>query len=172
MTSRAEKIRSFLLNEIPERPHDIAAITAKEFSVSRTTVRRHLQTLLKKGSILKTGRTKGAKYYLKSARDKTLIFETKFNIGEFEIWKKHFSDPFSVLSDNAYAICEHSFGEMFNNAIDHSGGRRIWVETIWEPSFVKMTISDDGVGVFENALRRTALDVAAVGVRQDAPLPR
>jgi len=148
MTSRAEKIRTFLIDNIAERPQDIAAVTAKEFSVSRTTVHRHLQTLLQKGDILKTGKTRGAAYFLKLARDKKLLFNANSTIGEFEIWKEYFSDSFSALSDNAYAVCEHGFGEMFNNALDHSEGNNIWVETKWEPSQVTITIADNGVGIF------------------------
>lgn len=148
MPNRAVKIRSFLLDKIAEYPHDIVAVTAKEFSVSRTTIHRHLRTLLKKGAILITGKTSGAAYYLKSALDIKLVFNAKSNIGEFEIWKEYFADSFSVLSDNAYAICEHGFAEIFNNALDHSEGNQIWVETNWRPSFIRIAISDNGVGIF------------------------
>lgn len=148
MKNRAQEIRSFLLEKIPDHPKDIVAVTAKKFLVSRTTVHRHLKILIQQGEVLKTGATRQATYYLKSAKNKKLIFEIKPEIGEFEVWKEHLKDSFDELPKNAFDICEYGFGEMFNNALDHSEGKHIGVEIKWEKESVEITIADDGVGIF------------------------
>ena len=148
MKNRAQEIRSFLLEKVPEHPKDIVAVTAKKFSVSRTTVHRHLKTLIKQGGVLKTGTTRRVTYYLKSAKDKKLTFEIKNTAGEFEVWKEHLKDSFEELPKNVFDICEYGFSKMFNNAMVYSEGNHIRVRTIWGKKSIQIAISDDGVGIF------------------------
>lgn len=147
---RAESIRAFLLKKIPAHPSDIVAVTSEHFQVSRTTVLRHLGTLQKKDLVVKTGTTKQAAYALTSQSGaKKFVFHISKDLSESDIWYEHFESDFKKLSKEAHVIAQYSFTEMFNNAIDHSGGKKIEVETNWHGKHVDILIKDTGVGVFQ-----------------------
>jgi len=149
MQNQAEQIRSFLLGNIPEHPKDIVFITAKKFAVSRTTVHRHLIRLIKDKKILKTGTTVRAAYFLFSSRDKTIETKIQSGLDEHEIWKENFQRDFSALNENVSFICNYGFTEILNNAIDHSEGGRVTVQTKWEQDSVTILIKDNGIGIFK-----------------------
>lgn len=155
MQNQAEQIRSFILENIPEHPKDIVAITAKKFAVSRTTVHRHLNKLAKDKKIIKTGTTFRAAYFLFSSRNKKIETKIQPEVDEHEIWKENFKQDFSTLNENVSYICDYGFTEIFNNAIDHSEGGLVIVQTEWEENAVRIVIADNGIGIFKKI--KTAL---------------
>jgi anti-sigma regulatory factor (Ser/Thr protein kinase) len=111
--------------------------------------------LLKQGEVVKTGRTRGASYFLNSSLQKKLEFSIKPGLEEHQVWMDYFHDAFSILPENIYSISSYGFGEMFNNAIDHSQGTRIAVRTKIKKDVLKLNIYDNGIGIFnkvKNAL--------------------
>ena len=46
-------------------------------------------------------------------------------------------------------ICQYSFTEMFNNAIEHSEGKNALVKIERTARSVSLTLNDDGIGIFE-----------------------
>lgn len=146
---RPEKIKAFLLANIPDHSRDIAPLTAKQFKVTPTTVHRHLNKLLKQGEVIKSGRTRGASYYLNSSLQKDLKFPIEPGLEEHQVWMDYFHDAFSILPENVYSICNYGFGEMFNNAIDHSQGKIITVASKMEGAYVDIKVLDDGIGIFK-----------------------
>ncbi len=147
--SRPEKIKEFLLANIPDHPKDIVPLTARQFKVTPTTVHRHLNKLLMQGEVIKTGKTRGASYYLNSSLRKELTFPIKPGLEEHQVWMDFFHDAFSILPENVYSICNYAFGEMFNNAIDHSQGKTIAVTSKIIVDLVEIRIFDDGIGIFK-----------------------
>ena len=147
--SRPEKIKEFLLANIPDHPKDIVPLTARQFKVTHTTVHRHLNKLLMQGEVIKTGKTRGASYYLNSSLRKELTFPIKPGLEEHQVWMDFFHDAFSILPENVYSICNYAFGEMFNNAIDHSQGKTIAVTSKIIGDLVEIRIFDDGIGIFK-----------------------
>jgi hypothetical protein len=157
MQNQAEQIRSFILGNIPEHPKDIVAIAAKKFTVSRTTVHRHLNRLAKDKKIIKTGTTVRAMYTLFSSRNKTIETKIQRGVDENEIWKENFQRDFSALNENVSYICNYGFTEILNNALDHSEGSRVIVQTEWKEDAVKIVIIDNGIGIFKKI--KTALSL-------------
>ena len=147
-TGRPQKIRSFLLDRIPEHPRDIVSRAMQEFNVTRPTIHQHLKKLIRDKQVLKTGRTFGAAYYLVSAFDKQATFEIKPGLEEHQVWNDYFRPAFTVFPANILGICEYGFGEIFNNAIDHSEGHEIEVAVSLKENHIKIKISDDGIGIF------------------------
>lgn len=147
--SRPEKIKEFLLANIPDHPRDIVPLTARQFKVTPTTVHRHLNKLLKQGEVIKTGKTRGASYYLNSSLQRDLTFPIKPGLEEHQVWMDYFHEAFSILPENVYSICNYGFGEMFNNAIDHSQGETIAVTSKIIVDLVEIRIFDDGIGIFK-----------------------
>jgi len=74
MKNQAKQIQTFLLENVDKHPKSIVAVTAEEFDVSRTTVHRHLQKLIKENKIIKTGTTRQAHYCLTSSQKKNVYF--------------------------------------------------------------------------------------------------
>jgi len=146
--SQPERIKKFILSQVLEHPKDVVPLAVKRFEVTPTTVHRHLNKLLKQGDVVKTGRTRGASYFLKSSLQKKLEFPIKAGLEEHQIWMDYLHDAFSILPENIYSICNYAFGELFNNAIDHSQGNRIAVRTKVKNEVLKLNIYDNGVGIF------------------------
>lgn len=148
MQTRAEKIRAFILKEVPKHPKDLVPFTAKNFSVTPTTVHRHINRLVRDDQLVKTGATRSVEYYLKSALEKHLKFKIQPGLEEDQVWTDYLEDAFSHLPKNVQEIGHYSFGEIFNNAIDHSEGSLIYLDIFWDKQFVLIGISDNGVGIF------------------------
>ena len=146
--SQPERIKKFILSQVLKHPKDIVPLAVKRFEVTPTTVHRHLNKLLKQGDVVKTGRTRGASYFLKSSLQKKLEFSIKPGLEEHQVWMDYLHDAFSILPENIYSICNYAFGEMFNNAIDHSQATRIAVRSRIKKEVLKLNIYDNGVGIF------------------------
>jgi anti-sigma regulatory factor (Ser/Thr protein kinase) len=153
-----EKIKAFILTRVLKHPRDIVPLAVKQFKVTPTTVHRHMNKLLKLGEVVKTGRTRGASYFLKSALQKKLEFSVKPGLEENQVWTNYLHDAFSILPENIYLICNYGFSEMFNNAIDHSQGTRIAVRSKIVDDVLKLNIYDNGVGIFNKLKNSFGLD--------------
>ena len=146
--NQAEEIRSYLLAKIPVHPKNIVAKASEAFSCSRTTVHRHLNRLLRDGEIIKTGTTRQTLYFLKSEKNKEVVVSLKDGGTEDKVWKENFLKDFETLPKNIRDICEYGFLEMLNNAIDHSEGTKVSIDTEWASNSMKIKIYDDGIGIF------------------------
>jgi len=157
VATRAQEIRNFILENLANHPKDIVATTAQIFEVTRMTVHRHLNRLLKDKKIVKTGTTKGASYFLKTSLDKTLIFQIAPATKADAVWGEYMQDSFSRLPQSVQKICRYGFLEIFNNACLHSGGKGIVVKTVWKKDSLEFSIIDDGQGVFQNVQQALGL---------------
>jgi len=162
--SRANEIRSYIVANIPQHPKDIVAVTAEAFAVTRMTVHRHLDRLLRDRKIIRTGTTRGATYFLKNALDKTLIFEIQPHLKADRLWTEYLQDEFSGLADNVYAICNYGFSEIVNNALEFSAGKGLVVKTVWKKDSLEISIIDDGIGIFRNIQNALGVEDAREGV--------
>ena len=156
--SRPQKIRSFLLDRIPEHPKDIVSRAMQVFNVTRPTIHQHLNKLIRDKQVLKTGRTFGAAYYLVSAFDKKMKFKIEPGLAEHQVWNDYFRPTFTIFPKNILEICEYSFEEILNNAIDHSQGHAITITTRLKENHINIEISDDGIGIFRKI--KTAFNLA------------
>ena len=155
--NQAEEIRAYLLAKIPVHPKNIVAQASKAFSCSRTTVHRHLNRLLRDGKIIKSGTTRQVQYFLKTDKNKEMIVSLKEKVEEHKVWQENFQKDFEGLPKNVRDICEYGFLEMLNNAIDHSEGNGVDIDTEWDSKSIKITIWDDGIGIFRKI--KNALDL-------------
>lgn len=62
------------------------------------------------------------------------------------------------VNENIKRILYYGFTEMFNNIIDHSGGRAALVEIYDDDEGIAMILGDDGVGIFEKIRRDFGLE--------------
>lgn len=55
-------------------------------------------------------------------------------------------------------IAQHAFGELVNNAVDHSGGSRVTVSLRQTPLHLQLLVADDGCGLFDRVRDAFAIE--------------
>lgn len=175
MNTQAERIRQYILQNLPHHPEDIVAYTAHHFSVTRTTVHRHLSHLLNQGDILKAGITRNIRYRLKSSLDRQIPYKIGDDISEFTLFQNDFADLFQSFPQNVYDVGCYGFTAIVNNALKHSKGSQIVVKTAFKQDDLIISISDNGHGLFQTLadyyqfdhLREAALQLSKGKVTSD-----
>ena len=69
---------------------------------------------------------------------------------EDAVWEKDIKKHFANVPENIRNIWVYGFLEIFNNALDHSKGKKITVVIDESRIFTAMSICDDGIGIFNN----------------------
>lgn len=143
---QTQEIQDFLLRNITSK--DVVSKTTNTFDISRASVYKNIDKLVSAGLILHDGAKKNRKYHLVSHKY-LYVYDIKPGISESVVWKqdieKHMPSKPNVLN-----IWNYGFTEMFNNALEHSQGKKIVVIIETNAVNTTMTIADDGIGAFYN----------------------
>jgi len=144
---RTEDIRAFILEHIGEE--GIASKVSQKFEISRQAANRHLKSLTGQGAVVADGKTRKRSYKMAATASVTFRYEIKPGLAEDIVWREDIQPFLGTLPDNVLQIWNYAFTEMFNNAIDHSGGT--WILVIITKSAVdtELSIMDDGIGIFK-----------------------
>jgi len=67
-------------------------------------------------------------------------------------WSRDFA-PTLALPPTVARLAQHAFGELLNNAIEHSGGTAVTVSMRQTPVHVQLLVSDNGCGLFDRVAR-------------------
>lgn len=145
---KGELVRRFILEHVENHNGDIAALAAEQFGITRQAVNKHLTRLREQGTITKEGTGRASNYKLVPLFQQTFSYPITDSLAEDVIWRQDIKTAISPLPDNVLNIWHHGFTEMFNNAIDHSGGTTIAVQITKTAISTEIVISDDGVGIF------------------------
>ncbi len=149
MRARGADIRAYILDNIGKHPSDIAKISAVHFGISRQAVNKHLQRLAAEKALTLSGNTRNRVYKLRPL----LVWEKTYEIGpalaEDQAWSKDAKIALGTLPDSVMNIWHYGFTEIFNNAIDHSGGKSITVLLKKTAANSQIYVSDNGVGIFK-----------------------
>jgi len=156
-TQRLSEIRTHLLNSVKKGQPDIVPETGKLFSVSRQTIHRHLAFLVANEWLISEGTTKNRIYKLGQKRFEQKVYDLR-TIKEDVVYRNDFSFVFENAPKNIDEICYYGFTEMVNNAIDHSGGARLFIEAETNKEEVIIKIYDDGEGIFKRIARLKNLE--------------
>ncbi|HIJ75653.1 MAG TPA: DUF4325 domain-containing protein [Deltaproteobacteria bacterium] len=154
-----KQIHEFILANVEAYSSNISAKTSEKFGISRQAANRHTQHLVQSGMLEVSGNRRNRKYTPKSLREEVLSFELKPSLAEDRIWVKHIRPivaPF--IGANANDILNYGFSEIFNNAIDHSEGSMVDVIICIFWKKVRLTIRDNGTGIFDKIQRYFMLD--------------
>ncbi len=157
ITKKTQRIRSFLLKNIPDHPKDAATLACDKFGISRQSINRHLHALMKQGLVTASGNTRQRSYQLATLFSE--IFEVAIaDLKEDVLWQKRAAPLLKDLPQNVLHIWHYGFTEMVNNVIDHSGGTRIRIRIRKTAVFVSIIILDDGVGIFHKIQSELGLE--------------
>lgn len=145
---RGEDVRRFILNHVERHPADISRITAKQFSVTRQAVNKHLQRLVAEQAIAESGQTRSRTYRLSPQLEWRRLYPITPTLAEDQVWSHDVREVLGQLPENVSDIWHYGFTEMFNNAIDHSGGSEIAILVRKTAVSTEMVLFDNGTGIF------------------------
>ncbi|HEV2701858.1 MAG TPA: DUF4325 domain-containing protein [Steroidobacteraceae bacterium] len=157
MRARGEDIRRFIVENVEKHPSDISKVAAEHFAVTRQAVSKHLQRLTGEGHLTETGNTRSRVYKLAPLSAWTRHYDIVPDLAEDVVWTNDIRQALGQLPDNAMNIWHHGFTEMFNNAVDHSEGKSIYVKISKTAAATEMLIRDDGVGIFRKIQKALGL---------------
>lgn len=146
---KGEQVRSFILANIEGHNGDIAALAAKKFGITRQAVNKHLVRLREQGTIVKEGSARSPVYKMVPMVAKSFVYQLTPSLQEDVVWSSAIKEAILPLPDNVLNIWHHGFTEMFNNAIDHSGGTEILVTVRKNAVSTEIMVSDNGIGIFK-----------------------
>ncbi len=160
------KTKNYILKLIQTKEEIRASEVIKALKITRQTAAQHFRELIAQKKLIKIGSTRNAKY---AAYDKKKFFSNEIPAFTHRYLIKGLEEDrvfqqaalkmvFSkVLSSNAYGILNYAFTEMLNNAIDHSGSKKVLVQFEYVGSQIIFAVIDKGIGVFENVMRKFKL---------------
>src|SRR5271155_177651 len=125
--ARGEDIRRFILEQLEKHPSDVSKVTAEHFGITRQAVNKHLQRLTLEHAILDSGKTRNRVYKLAPLLEWREHYEITPQLAEDQVWRDNINKTLGDMPGNVLDIWHYGFTEMFNNAIDHSTGKSIYV---------------------------------------------
>lgn len=149
LRSRGELIRKFILTNVNKYPSDITSITSKKFDITRQAVNKHLKRLVDEECLTVNGKTRSRIYKLRPMVQWGENFKITENLAEDIVWRNELQPKMGVMPDNVIEIWHYGFTEMFNNAIDHSDGNKIFVQLSQSAVNTEIALYDNGIGIFK-----------------------
>lgn len=144
---------------VREITHDVA--------VSRQYINLVISELINDGKVFKVGGTRNAFYVSKAyAEDHPDVIPSTIqkkyvnvSLEEHQVFLdiEDTLPQLKELPENIRGIFTFAFSEMFNNAIEHSLSKVISVEVTLRKGFLSFIVSDSGIGVFRNIMKKRNL---------------
>ena len=155
--TRGEQIRQYILRNVEKHPGDIARIASERFDVTRQAINKHLKNLVEQGSLVEKGKTRSRVYRLAQLEKWAREYPLSGDLAEDVVWRADVRSQLGAMPENVSDIWHYGFTEMFNNAIDHSGGSRISVTLEKTAITTEMLLMDNGEGIFKKIQRELGL---------------
>lgn len=148
---KREEIKKYIIRKIALDDAMVIEKTMDNFSISITSVKRYIQDALKNGIIMASGE-KQCGYHLIEQVYCAEVDLCVNSLEEDKLFKDCIAGHLGRCNDAARRIWQYACSEILNNAIEHSRGKKLYIEvrTNWLCS--KVIILDDGVGVFQTLL--------------------
>jgi anti-sigma regulatory factor (Ser/Thr protein kinase)/biotin operon repressor len=146
---RGAAVRKFIIGNLEAHPADIVRLAVEKFGCTRQAVHKHLQRLIAEGTVTPDGQTRNKTYKLAPLVHWSKQYPIVQGVTEDQVWREDVAPSLGKLPENVLNIWQYGFTEMFNNAIDHSGGTTIQVSLTKTAASALVDLSDDGVGIFK-----------------------
>ena len=143
-------IRTYILDTLSSHPTDIVKTIVQKFAISRQAAARHIKMLVMQGDIVTEGNTSGRSYHPSKGRSVEWIYAIADRPDEENVWKKDIFPLLSPLPDNVLDLWHYCFAKIFSNGVGHSKGTILRVQIIQQRTQTTITISDNGMGLFQN----------------------
>ncbi|MBI3209077.1 MAG: DUF4325 domain-containing protein [Candidatus Solibacter usitatus] len=146
--ARGAEVRGFILTNIEKNSGNIAHLVATQFNISRQAANKHLKNLVAEGALIPEGKTRYRRYKLAELLDWRKLYTIGPGIEEDLVWSRDISVVLGNLPKNVMDIWHFCITEMFNNALDHSGGKTVFVKVARTAANTQIMLMDDGIGIF------------------------
>ncbi len=154
---KARRLRRFLAQQIERKSPSVVNEAVRKFAVSRQTVNRVLNEMIRNGDVVASGNTRARRYDLVVLDEYEMTVPLE-GLDESTIWHTYFSRFFTDHRSTAMSLANFAFTEMVNNAIDHSEGTQVAVSAKRTVHAVGMAVRDDGIGIFRKIQRELELE--------------
>ncbi|MBI2625045.1 MAG: DUF4325 domain-containing protein [Candidatus Nealsonbacteria bacterium] len=158
MNKISNEVREFILNEIKGHPSDIVSLVVKKFGFSRQRAHAYIAREVASGKIVKVGDNRWTRYFLAGGKFIEFKEKVKPTLYEDRIWSAYVKPMMLNYADNIQKICSYGFTEIFNNAIHHSEGTRIYTSIEINNNKLTITIIDNGIGIFQKIQKALNLE--------------
>jgi len=145
LRKRGEEVRQFILENVETNPKEFISLASKHFQITRQAVNKHIRLLVEQGALKRVNKGHYEHASVAEWSDTFLIENTP---SEDVVWREKIAPHVSQLPDNTLHIWNYGFTEIFNNAIDHSQSKTIFVKIIKTAFSTKLIIADYGIGIF------------------------
>lgn len=155
MDNKSTKIKEFIYTQLQDHPGDIISVVSKEFGFSRQSAHEYIEKEVKENKIVKIGRTRAMRYFLIGGKIIEFSVKIRQGLAEDQVWSQYVKPMVLNYEDNIKRKIAFGFTEIYNNAIDHSGGTIIYTKIEIINENIEITIMDNGLGIFkkiQNAL--------------------
>jgi anti-sigma regulatory factor (Ser/Thr protein kinase) len=146
--ARGEEIRTFILSNVEKHPGDVSHLVATHFRITRQAANKHLKKLVAEGALLPEGKTRYRKYKLAALLEWRRDYSLGPDLQEDQVWARDIAPVLGNLPQNVLDIWHFCVTEMLNNALDHSGGKGVYIKVAKTAANTQMMLDDDGVGIF------------------------
>ncbi|SDI89985.1 protein of unknown function [Lachnospiraceae bacterium G41] len=148
--NKRNEIKLYLLRKIQEDDEFVVSKVADAFGVSMTSVKRYIDSEISDNHICLDSDRK-CKYNFVFERYDFVYDLKQLSENDDEIIYEDVL-PLIKTNKNALNIWSYTLSEIFNNSIEHSFGKKVTVNITMCCLFTKITIVDDGIGVFKSIL--------------------
>jgi hypothetical protein len=155
---QGEEIQQFIIWNIRAHPLDIVQVAQERFSLSRTAVLRHIHLLEQQERIQVEGPAQNRRYFFKATQPFDRSYPLQHTLAGDRVWREDLHPLFGGIKENVLGICNYGFTEIFNNAVAHSEGTTITVVVEFCADLISMTVSDDGMGIFNKVRKKYTLE--------------
>lgn len=143
-------------------PHDLAAQLMQRLSVSRRMAVKTIARLVETQWLVQQG-TPRRPHHVPGLLRQVVQRYALAGLDEARPWSRDFAPNFA-LPAKVQRMAQHAFGELLNNAIDHSGGTNVTVSMRQTPAHLQLLVSDDGCGLFDKVARSFKVDDPALAM--------
>lgn len=155
--SRGEAVRQYVLRNVEKNSGNIAKLVSAHFGISRQAVNKHLKKMVDEKLLTQQGNTRSVSYSLVPLVEWKKSYPLSASLAEDVVWRNDIAPLLMPMPENVLEIWHYGFTEMFNNALDHSGGTTIDVRLKKTANNTEVAIVDNGVGIFKKI--QSALDL-------------
>ena len=155
---RGRRIRDYIVTQVASHPENIGQVCANHFGISRQAVNKHLNRLVADGLLTAEGATRKRRYSLAVSLQKDIRVPLTDGTDEDTVWRTRIAPRLSDLPQNVREIWQYGFTEMLNNAIEHSAGTYVLIQIKGTAVDARITLCDDGEGIFRKITREFKLD--------------
>ncbi|MBU8911105.1 MAG: DUF4325 domain-containing protein [Desulfobacterales bacterium] len=141
-----ELIKKYIISNVSKNPNTLTQQTCDYFQITKPTVLKYINELVKENIIEKQGSNRYPNYQLVKTE-----YEWEYsnkNLEEDILWSKDVAPLLGELNSNVKEVCQYGFTEMVNNVIDHSEAEKLIVEMIVDYLHIELRVIDNGIGIF------------------------